>query len=115
MHGGMGSVPGQNLRSPMPPSAGVGGGVVTNKGEFVWKKGESSQEGDKGNFQGESYTTGLESKQSWFLEEQMATHCSILAWEILWTEEPGGLQCMESQSQDMTEYTYMYICNQYKK
>ena len=45
----------------------------------------------------------------------MATHCSILAWEILWTEEPGGLQSMELQSQDMTEYMYMYICNQYKK
>ena len=25
------------------------------------------------------------------LEEEMATHSSILAWEILWTEEPGGL------------------------
>ena len=24
----------------------------------------------------------------------MATHFSILAWEILWTEEPGSLQCM---------------------
>ena len=24
------------------------------------------------------------------LEEEMATHCNILAWEILWTEEPGG-------------------------
>ena len=28
----------------------------------------------------------------------MATHSSILAWEILWTEEPGGLQSMWSQS-----------------
>ena len=28
------------------------------------------------------------------LEEEMATHSSILAWEILWTEEPGGLQSM---------------------
>ena len=64
MHGGMGSIPGQKLRSPMPPSAGAGGLVVTNKGEFVWKKGESTQEGDKGSFQVESYTTGLESKQS---------------------------------------------------
>ena len=27
----------------------------------------------------------------------MATHSSILAWEIPWTEEPGGLQSMESQ------------------
>ena len=26
------------------------------------------------------------------LEEEMATHSSILAWEISWTEEPGGLQ-----------------------
>ena len=25
------------------------------------------------------------------LEKEMATHCSILAWEIPWTEEPGGL------------------------
>ena len=27
----------------------------------------------------------------------MATHSSILAWRILWTEEPGGLQSMGSQ------------------
>ena len=32
------------------------------------------------------------------LEEGMATHSSILAWEILWTEEPGGLQSMGSQT-----------------
>ena len=31
------------------------------------------------------------------LEKGMATHFSILAWRILWTEEPGGLQCMGSQ------------------
>ena len=29
-----------------------------------------------------------------FLEEKMATHSSILAWRILWTEEPDGLQCL---------------------
>ena len=28
------------------------------------------------------------------LETEMATHSSILAWEIPWTEEPGGLQSM---------------------
>ena len=27
----------------------------------------------------------------------MATHCSVLAWRIPWTEEPGGLQSMRSQ------------------
>ena len=31
------------------------------------------------------------------LEEGMATHFSILAWRIPWTEEPGGLQSMGSQ------------------
>ena len=31
------------------------------------------------------------------LEKGMATHSSILAWEIPWTEEPDGLQSMESQ------------------
>ena len=30
------------------------------------------------------------------LEKGMATHCSILAWRIPWTEEPGGLQSMGS-------------------
>ena len=33
------------------------------------------------------------------LEEEMATHSSILAWKIPWTEEPGGLQPTGSQSQ----------------
>ena len=31
------------------------------------------------------------------LEEEVVTHPSILAWEIPWTEEPGGLQSMGSQ------------------
>ena len=31
------------------------------------------------------------------LDKKMATHSSILAWEILWTEEPGGLQSLGSQ------------------
>ena len=30
------------------------------------------------------------------LEKEMATHSSILAWEIPWTEEPGGLQSIGS-------------------
>ena len=32
------------------------------------------------------------------LEKEMATHASILAWEIPWTEEPGGLQSRGSQT-----------------
>ena len=31
------------------------------------------------------------------LEKEMAPHSGILAWEIPWTEEPGGLQSMGSQ------------------
>ena len=35
------------------------------------------------------------------LEEEMTIHSSIVAWEIPWIEEPGGLQSMGS---DMTEW-----------
>ena len=34
------------------------------------------------------------------LEEKIETCSSVLAWEILWTEEPGGLQFRESQKRD---------------
>ena len=49
--------------------------------------------------------TGLPVQKTWVpsldqedpLEKEMATHSSILAWEIPWTEDPGGLQSMVSQ------------------
>ena len=34
----------------------------------------------------------------WRLEKEMATHSSILTWRIPWTEEPGGLLLMGSQT-----------------
>ena len=37
------------------------------------------------------------------LKEEMATHSSVLAWEIPGTEEPGGLQSMGWQESDMTQ------------
>ena len=37
------------------------------------------------------------------LEENMATHSSILAWRIPWTGEPGRLQSIEWQRLDMSE------------
>ena len=40
----------------------------------------------------------------------MATHSSTLAWEMPWTEEPGGQQSMESQKSDMTE-CMLALCN----
>ena len=40
------------------------------------------------------------------LEEGMATHSSILAWEIPWTEEPGGTYSSSGcKKSDMTEVT----------
>ena len=36
------------------------------------------------------------------LEEEMATHSSILAWDNPWTEKPGGLLSMGSQKSDTT-------------
>ena len=35
-------------------------------------------------------------------EKEMATHSSILAWEIPWTEEPGGLQSKVHKKSDTT-------------
>ena len=37
------------------------------------------------------------------LEKEIATHSSILAWKIPWTEEPGRLQSLGSQKSDMTQ------------
>ena len=37
------------------------------------------------------------------LEEGMATHSSILAWRIPWTEEPGGLQSIGYRESNMTK------------
>ena len=42
------------------------------------------------------------------LEEEMATHSSILAWKIPWTEEPGGLESTGSQVLAMTEGLSMH-------
>ena len=45
------------------------------------------------------------------LEKVMATHSSILAWRISWTEEPGGLQSLELQELDMTEQLTLSTLN----
>ena len=39
------------------------------------------------------------------LKEEMATHLSILAWKIPWTEEPGGLQSMGSSMRRLSTHT----------
>ena len=42
------------------------------------------------------------------LEEGMATHPSILSWRIPWTEEPGGLQFLGSNTTEATEHTHTH-------
>ena len=47
--------------------------------------------------------TGVQSlSQEDTLEKEMATHSSILAWRILWAEEPGGLQSTGLKESDTT-------------
>ena len=52
-------------------------------------------------------------------KKEMATHSSILAWRISWTEEPGGLQFMGSQSQEqlkqLSMHAYMHTWWNYRK
>ena len=47
------------------------------------------------------------------MEKEMVTHTSILAWEILWTEEPGGLQSMGRGTANgraqLTEHAHTHI------
>ena len=43
------------------------------------------------------------------LEKGMATHSSILAWRIPWTEEPGGLQSWSLKELDTTEQLTLLI------
>ena len=60
----------------------------------------------------ETWVWSLRQEDPW--EEEMATHFSILAWRIPWTEEPGGLQSIGLQRVGhhwVTKYsTCMYVC-----
>ena len=43
------------------------------------------------------------------LEKEMASHSSILAWRIPWTEEPGGLQSTGGKESDRTERLHFHF------
>ena len=49
----------------------------------------------------ESWVRSLDQEDS--LEKEMTTYSSILAWRILWAEEPSGLQSMGPKESDITE------------
>ena len=42
------------------------------------------------------------------LQKEMATHSSILAWRIPWTEEPSGLQSIESESPQQLTLSFFF-------
>ena len=42
------------------------------------------------------------------LEKELATHSSILAWRIPWTEKPGGLQSTGSQRVRLSDFTFTF-------
>ena len=49
------------------------------------------------------------------LEEGMANNSSTLAWSIPWTEEPGGLQCIGSQSRSQLKQLSTYLGKEFEK
>ena len=73
-------------RSPYPSAKGKAYG----KPQWRCRKESAFSAGDPRDM---VWSLGLEDP----LEKKMATHSNILAWEVPWTEEPGGLQSMGSQ------------------
>ena len=61
---------------------------------------------------GDAGDTGLIPGFERSLEEEMATHSSILSWKISWAEEPGGLQSMGSQRVGHDWATNTYLLNE---
>ena len=59
----------------------------------------------------------LESQEMWVqslsqedpLEKEMASHSSVLPWEISWTEEPGRLQSMGHKKSDTTMHSHRHM------
>ena len=52
---------------------------------------------------GDGREAGLIPRSGRSLKKEMATHSSILAWKVPWTEESGGLQSIVLQKSDITE------------
>ena len=76
---GLGKSPGEGMGSPFQYSwASLMAQIVKNPPAML-----------------ETWVQSLGWEDPW--EEGMVTHSSILAWRILWTKEPGGLQTMGSQ------------------
>ena len=68
--------------------------MSTTAGKNPSKKGSSHH----GQQKSPKCSTWMQSQKRQNVEKEMATHSSTLAWKIPWTERPGRLQSMESQT-----------------
>ena len=77
---------------------GKGSGILTLKSDFMFQKHWASPVAQMVKNLPAMQETQVQCL-GWEdpMEKEMATHPSILAWRILWTEEPGGLQTMGLQ------------------
>ena len=97
---------------------------ASNAGDLGLIPGWGRSPGERESEVAQSYTTlcdpmdcSLPGSTVYGIFQAMAPHSSILAWRIPWTEKPGGLQSMESQSQTRlhvhfltAEYTLLCGC-----
>ena len=77
-----------------PQTGTPGGAPASPSSPPVWPDSKGFPGGSEGK---ESVCNARDLGQEDPLEKEMATHVSILAWRIPWTEEPGRLQFMGSQ------------------
>ena len=72
--------------------------MISGIKEDIWGKERfPGDSGDKKSMPAKQYTWVRSLGQEDALKKGLATHSSILAWRIPWTEEPGGLQSTRSQ------------------
>ena len=100
-----------NRQGPSPHVTFWSTQTLINK-NFIWRKSFDQHYKENLSFPGDSVVKNPPAKQeTWVqslgqenpLEKKIATHSSIPAWEIPWTEEPGRLQSLGLQESDMTQ------------
>ena len=92
-------------RHLLPATGGEAGGEAGGQpeGEIRGEAAQLDFSSPCSGFPGDSVVKNQPANAGWYpawvksLEKELANHCSILAWEIPWTEEPNGLQSMGSQ------------------
>ena len=102
---GSGKIPGEGNGNPLQYSC-----LGNPMDKRVWKAIVHGVSRVRHNSEGKASTCNMEAQVRSLgfedpLEKEIATHSSILAWKIPWTEEPGELQSMGCKELDTTEAT----------